>query len=99
MPAETHSHHAPLGPDEVRGFVVDRIAELTGSEAEMVRDDLSMRDDLGIDDLLRIELAELIEQDLGERTVSVAFEDEALLELETVGDLVAMVCEQLAGAR
>ena len=30
MPAETHSHRAPLGPDEVRGFVVERIAELTG---------------------------------------------------------------------
>jgi Phosphopantetheine attachment site len=91
MPAETHSSGGPLGEGDLRALVVDRIGELTGLDPEMVHDHLYLRDDLGIDDVLMIDLAETLELDLGERTVAAVLDDDDLSDIDTVADLVRCV--------
>ena len=86
MPAETHVEQQPIGPDEVFALVRERLAEiLEMDEAEVVRT-ASFRDDLDADSLALIELVEVIEAELGERTVGFSIDDEDLAELHTVGE-------------
>jgi acyl carrier protein len=100
MPAETHVTRGPLGPDEVLRLVRDRLADILGLD-DAVADQLlvpeaSLAGDLGADDMARIELAESLEDELGERTVGFSIDDEDLAELETVADLVDYVVARLA---
>jgi acyl carrier protein len=99
MPAETHVTRGPLGPDEVLRLVRDRLGEILGldevaAEAAVVPS-ASLDDDLGTDDMARIELAEALEAELGERTVGFSIDDEDLAELETVAELVDYVVARL----
>jgi acyl carrier protein len=56
----------------------------------------SLAGDLGADDMARIELAEALEDELGERTVGFSIDDEDLAELDTVAELVDYVVGRLA---
>ncbi len=99
MPAETHVTRGPLGPDEVLRLVRDRLGEILGldevaAEAAVVPS-ASLAGDLGTDDMARIELAEALEAELGERTVGFSIDDEDLAELETVAELVDYVVARL----
>ena len=95
MPAETHVERGPLGPDEVLGLIRERLAEILEiDEATIVRES-SFADDLGADSLALIELVEVLEDDIGERTVGFSFDDEDLAELHTVGDAVDYVMARL----
>jgi acyl carrier protein len=101
MPAETHVTRGPLGPDEVLRLVRDRLGEILGLD-EVAADvavvpEASLAGDLGADDMARIELAEALEAELGERTVGFTIDDEDLAELETVADLVDYVVARLDG--
>jgi acyl carrier protein len=101
MPAETHVTRGPLGPDEVLRLVRDRLGEILGldegaADAAVVPG-ASLAGDLGADDMARIELAEALEAELGERTVGFTIDDEDLAELETVADLVDYVVARLEG--
>ena len=95
MPAETHVEQQPIGPDEVFALVQERLAEILEiNEAEVVRT-ASFRDDLDADSLALIELVEVIEAELGERTVGFSIDDEDLAELHTVGEAVDYVVARL----
>jgi acyl carrier protein len=101
MPAETHVTRGPLGPEDVLRLVRDRLGEILGldeatAEAAVVPE-ASLGGDLGADDMARIELAEALEDELGERTVGFSIDDEDLAELETVADVVDYVVARLEG--
>lgn len=91
MPAETHSHGRSLEPEELRALVLDRVTEVLGGDPEALALDASLRDDLGADDLTLLDLVELLEDELAERTVGFRLDDDDLGEIETVGDLVDLV--------
>jgi acyl carrier protein len=96
VPAETHVNRGPIDPDEVVRLVCERLAEILGVDDEAVTLDASLAADLGVDDLALLELAEIIERELGERTVGVAIDDEDLADFETVGDIVDYVVNLVA---
>jgi acyl carrier protein len=95
VPAETHSHGAGLTRDEVAAIVVDRLAELLGIEADEVRYESRLRADLDADDLVIIDLIDAIEAELGERTIAARIDDDAIVELDSVGDAIDCVCQHL----
>ena len=98
MPAETHVERGDLGPDEVLAVIRERLAEILEIDEDRITRDASFADDLGADSLALIELVELVEEDIGERTVGFSFDDEDLAELWTVGDAVDYVVARLGAA-
>jgi acyl carrier protein len=95
MPAETHSHHGPVGADEVARIVCERLAEVLGVDDDAVGLDARLREDLDVDDYALIDLAEAVEAELGERSVGLQFDDDDLADLVTVRDAVECVCARL----
>ncbi len=98
MPAETHSTHEPVGPDEVFAVVRTHLGEILEIDDDAITLDASFADDLNADSLALIELVEAIEEDLGERTVGFTFDDEDLGDLKTVRDAVDYVVARLGAA-
>ena len=97
MPAETHVERGPLGPDDVLAMIRERLAEILEIDEDAITRDAAFGDDLGADSLALIELVEVLEEDIGERTVGFSFDDEDLAELRTVGDAVDYVMARLGG--
>ncbi len=95
MPAETHVERGEFGPDEVLAVIRDRLAEILEIDEDRITRASSFADDLGADSLALIELVEVVEEDIGERTVGFSFDDEDLAELRTVGDAVDYVIARL----
>ncbi|HEY8218396.1 MAG TPA: acyl carrier protein [Acidimicrobiia bacterium] len=91
MPAETHVEQGPLGPDDVLALIREHLAEILEIDEAKVTRDARFADDLEADSLALIELVEVLEAELGERTVGFSFDDEDLAELQTVGDAVDYV--------
>ncbi len=92
MPAETHSHG--LGahePDVIGALVVDRLAELLGRDVDDVRVESRLREDLDADELVVLDLFDVIEDELGERTVGFRLDDDDMGDLVTVGDVIEYV--------
>jgi acyl carrier protein len=98
MPAETHVEQNPIGPDEVLRMIRERLAEILEIDESRITLDASFTDDLDADSLALIELVEALEEELGERTVGFAFDDEDLAELHTVRDAVDYVVARLGSA-
>ena len=98
MPAETHVEQQPLGPDEVFLLVRERLAEILEIDEADITREARFRDDLDADSLALIELIEVIEAELGERTVGFSVDDEDLAELQVVGEAVDYVVARLAAA-
>ena len=95
MPAETHVEQSPLGPDEVFAMIRDRLAEILEIDEPVITLDASFSDDLDADSLALIELVEALEEELGERTVGFAIDDDDLGDLRTVRDAVDYVVHRL----
>ena len=95
MPAETHVERGPLGPDEVLSLLRERLAEILEIDEGRITREATFADDLGADSLALIELVEALEQEIGERSVGFSFDDEDLVELQTVGDAVDYVVARL----
>jgi acyl carrier protein len=95
MPAETHVEQNPIGPDEVLRMIRERLAEILEIDESRITLDASFADDLDADSLALIELVEALEEELGERTVGFAFDDEDLADLHTVRDAVDYVVARL----
>jgi acyl carrier protein len=95
MPAETHVGGGPIGPDEVFGVIRDRLAEILEIDENRIMLDANFADDLDADSLALIELVEVLEEDLGERTVGFRIDDEDLVDLLTVRDAVDYVVARL----
>ena len=95
MPAETHVGRDRLGPDDVVRCVRGNVAEVLELPDVDVALDARLVDDLGADELALIDLVEAIEEELGERTVGFAIDDDDLADVTTVGDLVDVVSARL----
>lgn len=96
MPAETHVVRQPLGRDEVVAAVRAAVAEVLG-----LGDDVTVAlesrfvADLGAAEPAVFDIAELLEEDLGERMVGFSLDDADLAELGTVGELAEYVAARL----
>jgi acyl carrier protein len=97
VPAETHVERAPLGPDDVLALVRDRIVELLDVDDADVTLDSDLVDDLHADGLAVIELLESLEDELAERSVGLAVDDDELADVRTVRDVVDLVVAGLSG--
>jgi len=97
MPAETHVEQGPLGPDEVLELIREHLAEILEIDEQRVTRSARFADDLEADSLALIELVEVLEAELGERTVGFSIDDEDLAELQTVGDAVDYVVARMSG--
>ena len=95
MPAETHVGHNPVGPDDVLKMIRERLSEILEIDEGRITLDARFADDLEADSLALIELVEELEEELGERTVGFAFDDEDLADLHTVRDAVDYVVHRL----
>src|SRR3954454_17423498 len=95
MPAETHSHHAPVDRDDVARIVCEELAQILGVDEDAVTLDTRLREDLDVDDYALIDLVEAVEAELGERSIGLHIDDDDLTELVTVGDAVECVCARL----
>ena len=91
MPAETHSTHEPIGPDDVFATVRTHLAEILEIDDSTITLDANFAEDLNADSLALIELVEALEEDLGERTVGFTVDDEDLGDLRLVRDAVDYV--------
>ena len=83
---------------EVLAKVQEILVERLDVDPGDVNEGAHLRDDLEADSLALIELVEALEQDLGERTVGFAVDDDGLVDLLTVGDAVDYVVARLGGA-
>jgi acyl carrier protein len=97
MPAETHVGHNPVGPDDVLKMIRERLSEILEIDESRITLESNFTDDLDADSLALIELVEALEEELGERTVGFAFDDEDLADLHTVRDAVDYVVHRLGG--
>jgi acyl carrier protein len=96
VPAETHSHRAPLDRETVAALVCEQLAEILDLDPDTVTPDARIREDLDADDFALIDLADAVEAELGERMVGARIDDEDLLELRTVGDVVDCLVARVA---
>lgn len=95
MPAETHTHHAPLDRSRVVEIVVDRLGEILEIDPSTIAEADSLVDDLHADSLALYQLIEELTDEFGERTVGDGLEAEELEELELVRDAVDYVVARL----
>jgi acyl carrier protein len=91
VPAETHVERGPLDRQQVLELIRDRLADILEVEPTAINEGDSFTDDLQADSLALIELAEALEEELGERTVGFRIEDEDLEDIKTVRDAVDYV--------
>ena len=95
MPAETHSHLGPVGPEDVERLVRDQLVEILGIDPDAITLDTRLREDLDADDFAVIDLVEGVVAELGERTVGLQIDDDDLVDLRTVRDAVECVVASL----
>jgi acyl carrier protein len=91
VPAETHTHKNPLTRDDVARIVVDCLAELLEVDPKEIDESARFEGDLHADSLALYQLAEDIEEEVGERTVGFRFDDDDLSELRTVAETIDYV--------
>lgn len=95
MPAETHVERGPLDRQQVFELIRDRLADILEIDAGSISEGDSFSEDLEADSLALIELAEALEEELGERTVGFRIEDEDLEDIKTVRDAVDYVVARI----
>ena len=95
MPAETHTHQAPMSRDEIFELIRDQLAEILEVDPDRIDSRTHFVNDLGADSLAMIELVEALEEELGERTVGFHIEDEDLEDLQTMQDAVEYVANRV----
>ena len=76
-------------PKTGKGTLLDRIAEVTGERPSGSEDSLRLTEDLHLDSLGRVQLQSSLEQQLG-----LEFANDALSNLETLGQLRALIAEE-----
>ena len=80
---------ASTAPKPGKGTLLDMIAEVTGERPTGSEDSLRLTEDLHLDSLGRVQLQSSLEQQLG-----LEFADDALSNLETLGQLRALIAEE-----
>ncbi|MGQ0823532.1 MAG: acyl carrier protein [Actinomycetota bacterium] len=94
MPAETHSHRPAPGRQDIVALVREQLAEILELDVDAVTLDARLREDLDADDYALLDLADAIENELGERSVGLHLDDD-IAELDTVRDAVDCVMGRL----
>ena len=79
-------------------MVCEHLAEILEIDEHTITRDSRFAEDLDADSLALIELVEVLEQEIGERSVGFRIDDEDLADLRTVGDAVDYVCARLGDA-
>jgi acyl carrier protein len=95
VPAETHVERGPLDRQQVFEIIRDRLADILEVEPTTISEGQSFNDDLEADSLALIELAEALEEELGERSGGFRIEDEDLEDIKTVRDAVDYVLDRV----
>ncbi len=90
MPAETHSRGDQLSRAEIADAVRGAIVECCGCDFDSIADGDRLVD-LGVDDLVRLDLADILSEELGERNLVGVFDGEAFANTDTVASLIALV--------
>lgn len=85
-----------MSREAVVDFITEQLAEILERSTEGIEESSSFAEDLDADSLALIELVEILEQELGERTVGFQIDDEDLEDLRTVRDAVDYVMAKLA---
>ena len=91
MPAETHMERQSLDRDAVLQLVEAQLADIIESDVDAIGEDDRFAEDLHTDSLALVELVEVLEDELAERSCAVLFDDEDLVDLLTVRDSVDYV--------
>jgi acyl carrier protein len=99
VPAETHVTRGPVDPDEVFTLVRAQLAEILDVDESRIALDTRVVEDLDADEPAILELVEAIEDEVGERTVGFAIDDDDVADLHTVRDYVDYVVDRLQEAR
>lgn len=97
MPAETHMEQTPMTRQEVFELIRDRLADILEIDPSRIGEGDSFADDLEADSLALIELVEMLEEEMSERTVGFRIEDDDLEDLKSVRDAVDYVMERVGG--
>src|SRR3954453_4320836 len=95
MRAETHSHRQPIERPHLEMIVRERLVEILSCDPDDVRPEARLRAHLDADVLVLDDLLLLIDEDLGERSVTLQIDDDDLDELDTGGDLVDAIYRRL----
>ncbi len=90
MPAETHSSGEVLTREEVRLVVCGAIVECCGGDIDEFTDQSTLVS-LGVDDVVRLDLADILSEELGERNLVGVFDGEEFADVESVGALVDLI--------
>jgi acyl carrier protein len=87
----------PLTRTDVELLIKDQVAEILSIEADSVAITDRFAEDLRADSLALVELVDMLEEELSERTAGFEFDDEDLADLVTVGDAVDYVMARVGG--
>lgn len=94
MPAETHTHSAPLDRARVLEIVQELLAEILEIDPSSIAETDSLVEDLHADSIAQYQLVEALIGEFGERTVSDIEADE-FEDIELVSDAVDYVVARL----
>ena len=95
MPAETHMERQSLDRDAVLHLVKEQLADIMECEVDTIGESDRFAEDLHADSLALVELVEVLEDELAERSCAVLFDDEDLIDLLTVRDAVDYVMARM----
>jgi len=95
VPAETHMERQSLDRDAVLQLVKEQLADIMESDVDAIGEDDRFAEDLHTDSLALVELVEVLEDELAERSCAVLFDDEDLVDLLTVRDAVDYVMARM----
>ena len=95
MPAETDMERQSLDRDAVLQLLKEQLADIMESDVDAIGEDDRFAEDLHTDSLALVELVEVLEDELAERSCAVLFDDEDLVDLLTVRDAVDYVMARM----
>ena len=97
MPAETHMERQPLTREDVERIIQDQVGEILAIDPDSVKVTDRFAEDLRADSLALVELVDMLEEELSERTAGFEFDDEDLADLVTGADAVDYVMALVGG--
>ena len=92
MPAETHSSGEAQSRSDISYPVVGVRLESCGVDVDELTDETVLAD-LGVDDVVRLDLADILSEELGERNLVGVFDGEDFATVKTIGALVELLHE------
>ncbi len=95
VPAETHMERQSLDRDTVLQLVKEQLADILETDIDKIGVDDRFAEDLSADSLALVELVEMLEDELADRSCAVLFDDEDLVDLLTVRDAVDYVMARM----